>query len=137
MRTLRVLVIGVLIAGVLAVSASGAIASAPAVSKICRSLNPLNQKLQKALSSADSGKVDSGAVKDVSTSFGKAAKSGPKTLKSAMSTIAAVAANVAHASSTAGAAAALKNGGAKLTSALVTWGAYIAKNCSGSTVPTT
>jgi hypothetical protein len=137
MRTLRILVVGVVIAGGLAVLGSGATASVPAVSKTCKSLNSLNKKLQKALTSADAGQFDSGAVSDVSSSFRKAAKSGPKGLKSAMNTIASVAENVAHSSSTAGAAAALTNAGAKLTSALATWGTYVAKNCSGLSVTTT
>jgi hypothetical protein len=49
-----------------------------------------------------------------------------------MNTIADVAANVAGAGSPAAAAAALKKAGQKFTSALVTWGTYLAKNCSGS-----
>jgi hypothetical protein len=137
MRTLRVLVVGALIAGGLAVLAPGATASVPAASKACKSLNTLDQKLQKALASAETGKVDSGTISNLSTSFRNGAKTAPKSLRSAMTTIAAVAANVAHTSSTAEAAAALKNGGSKLTSALVTWGSYVARNCSGSSVSTT
>jgi hypothetical protein len=49
-----------------------------------------------------------------------------------MNTIADVAADVADTGSPAAAAAALKKAGAKFTSALVTWGTYLTKNCSGS-----
>ena len=137
MRPLRVLVIGVLVAGALAVRAPGANASVPGVSKTCRSLNTLNQNLEDALASGDTGHVDSSAVNNVAKSFRKAAKTGPKSLKSAENTIADVAANVSHTNSPAAAAVALKAGGAKLTSALATWGTYIANNCSGATPSTT
>ena len=45
MRTLRVLVVGALIAGGLVVLAPGATASVSAASKTCKSLTALNQKL--------------------------------------------------------------------------------------------
>ena len=137
MRTLRVLVVGALIAGGLVVLAPGATASVSAASKTCKSLTALNQKLEQAFASGDTGKVDTGTVSDVSSSFRSAAKSAPKSLKSAMNTISVVAANVAHTSSTAEAAAALKSGGAKLASALATWGTYLDTKCSGSSVSTT
>ena len=137
MRTLRMLVVGALIAGGLAVLATGATASVPAASKTCKSLNTLNEKLQKALSSTRTGKVDTGTISNLSSSFRNGAKTAPAVLKPAMKTIAAVAANVSHTSSTAEAAAALKNGGAKLASALVSWGTYVARNCTGSSVSTT
>jgi hypothetical protein len=130
MRALRALVVAVLIAGGVAVLATQASASAPAVSKTCQSLNSLDAKLQKALSSSKSGTVDSGAVSDVSTSFRKAAKSGPGSLKSTMNAIADIARDVSHTSSTAEAAVALKKDTAKLESALAKWGGYIVKNCS-------
>jgi hypothetical protein len=133
MRTLRVLGVVVLMAGGLAVLASGATASVPAVSKTCKSLSSLNQKLESAFANANKGKVDSGAIGNLSSSFRSAAKTAPKALKSAMSTISSVAANVAHAGSTSKAAVALKNGGAKLASALATWGTYIDTNCSVAT----
>ena len=137
MRRLRVLAVGALVAGALAVLAPGAGASVPGVSKTCQSLNTLNQKLGQAIASGDAGKFDSGAISDLSSSFRKAAKTGPKSLRSAMNTIAAVASNVAGAGSTGAAATALTNGGAKLTSALATWGTYLARHCPGSTVSTT
>ena len=108
-----------------------------AVSKTCTSLNTLNTNLQKALNSGDTGKVDTGQVNNLSKSFRKAAKTGPKSLRSAMNTIANVAANVAGSGGSAlAAAAALKKGGAKLTGAVVTWGTYLAKNCSGASPST-
>jgi hypothetical protein len=129
MRSVRVLAVGVLLAGGLAVLAPGANA---AVSKTCQSLNTLSQKLDDAIASGDAGKVDSGEINNLSKSFRKAAKTAPKPLKSAMNTIADVAADVADTGSPAAAAAALKKAGQKFTSALVTWGTYLAKNCSGS-----
>ena len=119
-------------------AASGASASVSAASKTCTSLNTLNTNLQKALSSGDTGKVDTGAVSSLSKSFRKAAKTGPKSLRSAMNTIADVAASVASSGGSAVAAAlALRKAGGKLTAAVVTWGTYLAKNCAGLTVPTT
>jgi hypothetical protein len=129
MRSLRVFAVGVLLAGGLAVLAPGASA---AVSKTCQSLNTLNKKLDDAIASGDAGTVDSGAINNLSKSFRKAAKTAPKPLKSAMNTIADVAADVADTGSPAAAAAALKKAGQKFTSALVTWGTYLSKNCSGS-----
>ena len=119
MRTVRVFLIGALVAGGLAVLASGATASTPAASKTCQSLTSLNQKLQKALASAKTGKVDTGVVGDVSSSFKKVPKGSPGSVKSAMGTIASVAGNVAHSSSTAHALAVIRNSGAKFTSAVV------------------
>ena len=137
MRPLRLLAAGVLVAGGFAAGAPAANASVPRVSKTCRSLNTLNQNLENAFASGDAGHVDSSAVNNVSKSFRKAAKAGPKSLKSAENTIADVAANVSHTNSPAAAAVALKAAGAKLTSALATWGTYIANNCSGATPSTT
>jgi len=131
MRTVRGLMVGVLIAGGLVVMAPGAVASTPAVSKTCQSLNSLNQKLQKALTGTRAGKVDVGAVSDVASSFRKAAKTAPGSVKSSMNTIAGVAGDVAHSSSTAEAAAVLKSAGAKIGAALLTWGNYVSKKCSG------
>ena len=131
MRTSLVL-IGVLVAGGLAVLAPGASASGPAVSKVCKSLDTLDTSLDKVIASGNSGKVDSGAINSLSKSFRKAAKTGPKSLKSAMNTIADVAADVADAGSPVAAAAALKKAGQKFATALVTWSTYLAKNCSGA-----
>ncbi len=133
----RLLVIGVLVAGGLAARVDGANASVPSVSKTCQSLNTLNQNLENALHSGGTGDVDTGAVSNLSKSFRKAAKSSPKSLKTSENTIADVAANVSHTSSPAAAAAALKAGGTKLATALAKWETYIAKNCSGTTAPTT
>jgi hypothetical protein len=137
MRTFRVLVVGVLVAGGLAVLAPGASASVPAVSKTCQSLNSLNKNLEAALAAGNAGKFDSGAISNLSKSFRKGAKTAPKSLKSAMNSIADVAGSVAGSGSTAEAAAALKKGGAKIASALVTWGTYLDKNCRASTPSTT
>ena len=137
MRSLRVLVVGVLVTGGLAVLAPGTSASVPAASKACQSLNTLNKSLDKAIASGNVGKFDSGAVNNLSKSFRKAAKTAPKSLKSAMNTIADVAADVSHTGSTAAAAAALKKAGQKITVALVTWQTYLTKNCSGATPSTT
>jgi hypothetical protein len=132
MRSFRVSVVGVLVAGGLAVLVPAASASVPSVSKACQSLNKLNKSLNKAVASGNVGEVDSGAINNLSESFRKAAKTAPKALKSVMNTIADVAADVADTGSPAAAAAALKKAGAKFTSALVTWGTYLTKNCSGS-----
>jgi hypothetical protein len=132
MRRFRVFVVGVLVAGGLAVLAPGAGASLPTVSKTCRSLNTLSKNLDKAVANGNLGQVDSGAINSLSKSFRKAAKTAPKSLKSAMNTIADVAADVADAGSPATAAAALKKAGQKFAGALVTWSTYLAKNCSVS-----
>jgi hypothetical protein len=137
MRTFRVLVVGALLAGGLAVLAPGASASVPDVSKTCQSLSTLNKSLEQAIASGNSGKFDSGAINNLSKAFRKVAKTGPKTLKSSMNTIADVAANVAGSGSTAAAAAALKKGGQKFSLALVTWSTYLAKNCSAAIPSTT
>jgi hypothetical protein len=132
MQSLRVFVVCSLVAGGLAVLAPGASAAVPVVSTTCRSLNTLNENLESAITNGDAGKVDSDAINNLSKSFRKAAKSAPKSLKSAMNAIADVAADVADAGSPAAAAAALNKAGPKFTSALTTWGTYLAKNCSGS-----
>ncbi len=116
--------------------APGASAAVPAASKTCRSLNTLNKNLDKALASGTSGHVDAGAINNLSNSFRKAAKTAPKGLKSAMNTIADVAANVGRTGSPAAAAAALKKAGQKLSVAAVTWETYLAKNCSGASPST-
>jgi hypothetical protein len=130
MRAVRVLVIGVLVAGGLTVMAPQATATSGGTAKACQTLKSLDQKLQKALTNEKSGSFDQGAVSDVASSFRKVPKGTPSSLKTAMSELASVASNVSHSGSAAGAAAALKSGGAKLESALVTWGAYITKHCT-------
>jgi hypothetical protein len=135
MRPLRVAVIGVLVAAGLVAWVPGANASASSASKTCQSLTTLNKNLEKAFPSGNSGHLDTGAIENLSKSFRKAEKGSPASLKAAESTIADVAANVSHTGSTAAAAAALKAGGTKLTTALATWEGYIAK-CSGA-IPTT
>src|SRR4051794_31142332 len=101
MNALRILVIGTLVTGGLAALAPGVTASVPGVPKNCQSLNTLNQNLEKALKSGDSGQVDTGAISNLSKAFRKAEKTSPKSLKSAENTIADVAANVSHTSSAA------------------------------------
>jgi hypothetical protein len=116
--------------------AAGASASVPGASntasKKCQSYSALNARLDAALSSGDTGKVDTGAVNDVAKGFRSAAKSAPKSLKSAMNTIADVANSVSHTSTPLAAAAELKKAGPKITSAVLTWGTYLAKNCTPS-----
>jgi hypothetical protein len=58
MRTFRVLVVGVLVAGGLAVLAPGASASVPAVSKSCQTLSTLNKSLEQAIADGNAGKFD-------------------------------------------------------------------------------
>jgi hypothetical protein len=135
MRTLRGLVVGVLVGAGLAVLAPGAIASVPAASKTCRSLTTLNSNLEKAFKSGDSGKFNAGSVATLSKSFRKAAKTGPKSLKSAMNAIADVAASVSHANSPLAAAGVLRSNLSKLVPASTTWATYLEKKCS--TVPST
>ena len=137
LRTIRLFVIGVLLAGGLAALAPRANASVPSVSKTCRTLNSLNQNLEKALASGESGQIDTGEISNLSKSFRKAEKTSPKSLKSAEKTIADAAANVSHTSSPAAAAAALKAAGQKLTTAVVTLGTYVGRTCSGATPSTT
>src|SRR4051812_4492056 len=112
MNALRILVIGTLVTGGLAVLAPGVNASVPGVPKACQSLNTLNQNLENAL---ESDSVDTGAISNLSKSFRKAEKTSPKSLKSAENTIADVAATVSHTSSAAAAAAALNTARGKLT----------------------
>ncbi len=137
MRTFRVLAIFLLVAGGLAVLLPDASASVPTLSKTCKSLNSLDKSLRTALAAGDAGNVNTSAVSALSKSLRKAEKSGPKSLRSAMKTMGDVAANVAHTSSPAAAALALKKGGQKLAAALVTWGTYIANHCTGSNPATT
>ena len=132
MRVFRVLVVGALMAGGLVLLAPGASGSAPAVSKACKSLKSLDKKLNKVIAGGESGNYDSGAINDVSKSFKNAAKTGPKSLRSAMRTIASVASAAAAAGNPTAAAAALKKGGQTLAAAAVTWGRYLATNCAGS-----
>src|SRR5215203_67893 len=113
MRSFRVLVVAPLVAGGFALVAPGASASAPAVSRTCQSLITLNKNLDRAVASGDAGKVDSGAIDNLSKSFRTAAKSAPTTLKSSMNAIADVAADVADAGSPAAAATALRKAGSK------------------------
>ena len=72
MRTLRVLVTGVLIAGGLAALAPAATASVPGASTSCKSLTALDTKLQNVLKS---DKVDTGAIGSLSSSFRNGSKS--------------------------------------------------------------
>ena len=75
MQSFRLLVVGPLVLGGLAVLAPGAIASVPAVSKTCQSLNSRpNTSLENAIVNGDAGKVDSGAINNLSKSFRKAAR---------------------------------------------------------------
>ena len=70
MRMFRVLVVGVLVAGGLAMLRPGASASVPALSKTCKSLKSLDKNLNKVVTSS---KYDSGAANNLSKSFRQAA----------------------------------------------------------------
>ena len=134
MRLFRVFVGGMLISAGLVMLAQGASGAVPAVSKACKSLTSLDKQLNKVVNSAT---YDSGTISNLAKSFKSGAKSAPKSIKSAMNTIASVASDAAGAGSTAAAAAALKKDGQKLTTAVLTWAAYISKNCGGLTTSTT
>src|SRR5262245_23394957 len=114
MGVFRGLVIGALIAGGLVMLAPGANAAVAAAPKTCKSLKSLNKKLNKVVESCD---YNSGTINNLSKSFRNAVKTAPKRLRSAMSTIAAVASDAADAGSPAAAAAALKKDGQKLAAA--------------------
>ena len=137
MRTFRALVVVLLALGALVVLQPAAGAAVPGQSKTCRSLSSLDTKLHAALESGNSGKVDTSAIGSLASSLRKDEKSSPKSIRSAMGTMADVAANVAHTSSPAAAALALKQGGQKLAAALVKWGSYVGTHCSTSTPSTT
>jgi hypothetical protein len=133
MRRFRVLVVGALVAGGLAMLGAGASASVPAVSKTCKSLKSLDKTLNKVVTSNN---YDSGTISDLSKSFRKAAKTAPKSLRSAMNAIADVAADAAAAGSDTAATAALKKDAQKLSAAALTWTTYLSKNCAGSSPST-
>jgi conjugal transfer/entry exclusion protein len=133
MRMFRVLVIGVLVAGGLAMVTPGASASVPALSKTCKALQSLDKSLNKVVTSSN---YDSGTISNLAKSFRTAAKTAPKRLRSAMNEIAAVASDAASGGSTAAAAAALKKDAAKLSAAVVTWGTYLSTNCAGASSST-
>jgi hypothetical protein len=130
MRTIRVLVLAALAAGSLTVLAPAASASAPAVSKTCKSLNTLNKKLAK-INPSDSKDLEFGALGDIGSAFHKAAKSAPPKLKSALNTIGDVYESMGDAGSVSGALAAYGKNGQKYTKAFQTFGTYLATNCSG------
>jgi hypothetical protein len=129
MSVFRVLVVSALIVGGLVMLAPGASGSVPAVSKTCKSLKALDKKLNKVVTSSD---YDSGTINNLSKSFRTAAKTAPKSLRSAMNAIADVASDAAGAGSTAAAAAALRKDGQKLSAAAATWATYLSTNCAGS-----
>jgi hypothetical protein len=129
----RALVIGGLIVGGFVMLAPGASGSVPAVSKTCKALKSLDKKLNKVVTSSD---YDSGTINNLSKSFRTAARTAPKSLRSAMNAIAAVASDAAGAGSPTAAAAALKKDGQKLSAAAVTWATYLSTNCAGSSPST-
>ena len=129
----RLLVVGVLVAGGLALLGPGASASVPASSKNCKSLKSLDKTLNKVVTSSN---YDSGTINDLSKSFRTAAKTAPKSLRSAMNAIADVASDAAAAGSDTAATAVLKKDGKKLSAAAVTWAKYISTNCAGSSPST-
>jgi len=134
MRVARVLMVGALIAGGVALLAPGAGGSVPALSKQCKSLQALDTKLEAALASTTSN-YDSGSISNLSKSFKKAAKTAPKAIKSAMNAIASVASDVASQGNATAAAATLKKDAAKVGPAVVTWGSYLSHNCAATTTP--
>ncbi len=128
MRTFRVLVVAALAAGGLAVLAPAANASAPAVSKTCKSLNTLSKELDKA--DVSSGKnFNFGELKAIGAAFHKAAKVAPKKLKSALNTIGDLYAGMGDAGNVADAVAAYGKNGQKFTKAIQTYSTYLATNC--------
>jgi hypothetical protein len=132
MRVFRVSAVGLLIASGLMVLAPAASGAVPGVSKTCKSLQSLDKQLTKVLDSSNAGKYNSGTVSDLSKSFKKGEKTAPKSLRSSMGTIATVAASAAAAGNPTAALAVIRNAGAKLTAAAVTWGTYLSKNCGVS-----
>src|SRR4030088_3457607 len=86
MRRFRVLVVAVVAAGTLVLLVPGASASAPAVSKTCKSLNTLEKKLA-AIDPSSAKNLDFSQLGEIGSAFHKAAKSAPAKLKSALNTI--------------------------------------------------
>jgi hypothetical protein len=125
----RVLMVGVLVTAGLAILGPGATASVPALSKTCTSLRSLDKTLNKVVTSTN---YDSRTINNLSKSFRKAAKTAPKSLRSAMNAIADVAADAAAAGSDTAATAALKKDAKKLSAAALTWTTYLSTNCAGS-----
>ena len=131
MRTFRVLVLAALAVGGLAVLAPGASASAPSVSKACKSLNTLNKELDNV--DVSSGKdFDLGQLNDIADAFHKAAKTAPKKLKSALNTIGDIYGKMGDADNVGGAVAAFGQNAQKYSKAFRTFGTYLATNCSGT-----
>src|SRR5215467_10550515 len=125
MRVFRMFVVGMLIAGGMVMVAEAPGGSVPAASKSCKSL----QALDKQLSVVRSNNYKSSTISSMAKSFRDAGKSAPKSIKSAMNTIATVASDAAAAGSVSGAAAALRKDGTKLATAVAKWGTYLSTNC--------
>ena len=133
MRMFRMFVVGMLIAGGMVLVAEAPGGSVPAASKSCKSLQALDKQLSKVVRSND---YESSTISSLAKSFRDAAKSAPKSIKSAMNTITTVASDAAAAGSVSGAAAALRKDGTKLATAVVKWGTYLSTNCAPSTAST-
>jgi len=133
MRVFRMFVVGMLIAGGMVMVAEAPGGSVPAASKSCKSLQALDKQLSKVVRSNN---YKSSTISSLTKSFRDAAKSAPKSIKSAMNTIATVASDAAAAGSVSGAAAALRKDGTKLATAVEKWGTYLSTNCAPSTAST-
>ena len=133
MRVFRMFVVGMLIAGGMVMVAEAPGGSVPAASKSCKSLQALDKQLSKVVRSNN---YKSSTISSLTKSFRDAAKSAPKSIKSAMNTIATVASDAAAAGSVSGAAAALRKDGTKLATAVAKWGTYLSTNCAPSTAST-
>jgi intergrase/recombinase len=128
MRTFRVLVLAALAAGSLTVLAPAASASAPAVSKTCKSLDTLN----KALDDVDvgSGKnIDLSQLDDVADAFHKAARTAPKKLKAALNTIGDVYGDMADSDNIGAAVQEFSKNAQKYSKAFRTFATYLTTNC--------
>jgi len=130
MRVFRMFVVGMLIAGGMVMVAEAPGGSVPAVSKSCKSLQALDKQLSKVVRSNN---YKSSTISSLAKSFRDAGKSAPKSIKSAMNTIATVASDAAAAGSVSGAAAALRKDGTKLATAAAKWWTYLSTNCAPST----
>ena len=117
----------------LTVLAPVATASAPAVSKACKSLNTLQKELDKVDPSDSSSRLRlRPAERAIGDAFHKAAKSAPTKLKSALNTIGGIYSDMGDADNVAGAVQAFGKSGQKYTKAFRTFSTYLTTNCLGA-----
>ena len=131
MRSFRALVLTALAAAGLTVLAPVATASAPAVSKACKSLNTLQKELDK-VDPSDASNFDFDQLNEIGDAFHKAAKSAPTKLKSALNTIGGIYSDMGDADNVAGAVQAFGKSGQKYTKAFRTFSTYLTTNCLGA-----